>query len=93
MTTYLVVRDVPASDPHNFLGRDVAAGETFEEFDGCTYGCIDWANGVALTSPSGSFFEFPRDAVVESQCAAQVTEFMDQNDELLRRLADGGEDS
>jgi hypothetical protein len=70
MSQVRVTRDVSADDPHNFLGRDVEAGEVFYAFCGHTFGCVrerlDGTGGVAL-SENGSFdhpfFEFPQDAV------------------------------
>ena len=61
----IVTRDVAADEPHNFLRRDVAAGEVFYTFHQCTYGCVDTVEGVALseTQDEYPFFEFPRDAV------------------------------
>lgn len=66
MSRVRVTRDVPASDPHNFTGRDVLEGETFYVFIDHTYGCVDSSGGIAL-SESGPldypFFEFPRGAI------------------------------
>lgn len=62
-----VTRDVPDSDPHNHLGRDVSEGETFYIYYGHTYGCVDTINGIALSERDGQtpFFEFPLDAISE----------------------------
>jgi hypothetical protein len=64
-TPVRVTRNVPADDEHNFTHRDVRAGEVFYVFTGTTYGCIDYANSVALSLKPGEypFFEFPRDAI------------------------------
>lgn len=59
-----VTRDVPASEEHNYLGRDVKEGEIFYRFNQHTYGCVRFP-GVALSVEQGEypFFEFPGDAV------------------------------
>jgi hypothetical protein len=63
-TLYRVTRPVAADEPHNFSNCAWEPGELLEEFDGCTYGSIDWDGGVALTTVNGdSYFEFPADAV------------------------------
>lgn len=66
MSMVTVTRDVPKSEPHNFLGRNAVKGETFFVFKGSTYGCVDTLYGVALSEHGehqGPFFEFPLDAV------------------------------
>ena len=65
MSTAKVIRDVAESERHNYLHRDVKAGETFFTFHEPTYGSVDWNNGIALSEKDGQypFFEFPRDAV------------------------------
>jgi hypothetical protein len=65
VTAVRVVRDVAASEPHNYLHRDVKAGEVFYAFTRPVYGSVDFVNGVALSEAEGEypFFEFPRDAV------------------------------
>lgn len=62
-----VTRDVTEGDLHNYLGRDVAEGETFYQFAGATYGCVNTQYGIALSEEPGKnpFFEFPLDAVEE----------------------------
>jgi len=60
---YRVTRDVGKHDPRNWLGRAVAAGGGFPEFQGCTYGSCDTETCVQLTNEHGSFFDFPADAV------------------------------
>lgn len=60
-----VTRDVAAGELHNYLGRDVQAGERFWTFTQMTYGSVDDRGGIALSERNGEypFFEFPRDAV------------------------------
>ncbi len=68
-TDYAVVttRSVQHDDPHNHIGRDVAAGEVFFWFTGATYGCVDRSGGGVALSEGGPtenpFFEFPADAI------------------------------
>ena len=63
-----VIRDVPADEEHNYLGRDAKTGEIFYRCILPTYNCVDTHNGIALTEVQGEypFFEFPRDAVEEA---------------------------
>lgn len=62
--SYKVTRDVAKGDPRNWIGRDVAKGEVFSEYDGCTYASCDTVNCVQLLNPLyDSFFDFPDDAV------------------------------
>lgn len=60
----VVVRDVAKDEPHNYLHRDVAAGEVFYDFIWNTYGCVS-DFGVALSEQPGEhpFFEFPANAI------------------------------
>lgn len=60
-----MIRRVAASEPHNYLHRDVEIGEVFYEFHGATYGCIDDCGGIALSERANEnpFFEFPTDAI------------------------------
>lgn len=61
-----VSRAVAATEPHNYLKRDVAVGEVFYRCIEPAYGVVDTRSGVALTeSPDGGypFFEFPADAI------------------------------
>lgn len=59
---YRVTRTVGKNDPLNWLGREVAEGETFDAFIGCTYGSCNEAVEVVLDN-NGAFFGFPLDAV------------------------------
>jgi len=60
-----VTRDVEDSDRHNYLGRNVKAGEVFYVCHNPTYGAVDSDDGIALSESAKGypFFEFPRDAV------------------------------
>jgi hypothetical protein len=60
---YRVTRDVPAADPNNHYGADVAKDTIWPEYRGPLYGCCDLDNGIALEDQHGAAFEFPRDAV------------------------------
>ena len=62
-----VTRDVTKDDQHNYLGRDVKAGEIFYLFRGHTYGCVRGPEGIALSERANEypFFEFPADAIEE----------------------------
>jgi hypothetical protein len=64
-TRFRVTRNVADGEEHNWAGRSVFRGEHFTEFEGCSYGSCDEVNGVVLTGPDDTFFEFPRDAVEE----------------------------
>jgi hypothetical protein len=46
----------------NYCGNELTEGTKVYDFGGCTYGCIDWHSGYAVTlNPDGSgpFFEVP----------------------------------
>jgi hypothetical protein len=64
---YLVIRDVPVSDKHNYAGKDVPAGTVLYGFHEPTYGAVDTGEGIALSERPDEypFFEFPRDAIRE----------------------------
>lgn len=66
-TRYRVTRTVAKDEPGNYADREVAEGEVFAEFGGCSYGSCDVDNGVVLENERGAFFEFPRDAVEQVQ--------------------------
>lgn len=63
-----VTRFVAKDDPGNFVYRDVQPGEQFYVFRGNTYGCVNGAQGIALSEKGafqGPFFQFPLDAIQE----------------------------
>jgi len=65
MSAARVIRDVAEAEAHNYLHRDVKAGETFYTFQKPVYGSVDTRNGIALSEVDDEypFFEFPADAV------------------------------
>lgn len=62
---FIVTRLVTPEEDGDWLHRTFHPGEELYEFDGATYGCIDWNNGLAVSEVESEypFFQFPYDAV------------------------------
>lgn len=60
-----VIRLVTPEVDGNWLPHIFLPGDILWEYNGCTYGCIDWEKGIAVSeSPNKTpFFEFPLDAL------------------------------
>lgn len=69
-----ITRNLAADDPGNYSHRDLHEGERLFVFDGCTYGCIDTAVGVACSDKPGEnpFFELPLNAVSAVPCTESM---------------------
>lgn len=48
-----------------WLSKPFTKGETVYEYRGCTYGCINWQDGLAVSREPGQtpFHQIPRDAI------------------------------
>lgn len=67
----LIVTRVVTPIECDWLRTTFIPGDEIYEFNGATYGCINWANGFAasLAPGKGPFFEFPLDAVDQTVIA------------------------
>lgn len=61
----VVSRMVIPEEDGEWIPRVYWPGETVYEYNGPTYGCVNWENGIAVTEKLDEtpFFEFPRDAL------------------------------
>lgn len=64
MTVKMVVTRLVTPEECDWLDRIYLPGDTIYEFNGATYGCINWANGFAASDKPNEnpFYEFPIDA-------------------------------
>lgn len=61
----LIVTRVVTPQECDWLRITYWPGDEIYEFNGRTFGCIDWAKGIAASAepdPRSEFFEFPLDA-------------------------------
>lgn len=60
----LIVTRVVTPTECDWLSKTYWTGDEIFEFNGATYGCINWAKGIAASDEpnEGPFFEFPSDA-------------------------------
>lgn len=82
MSRKLIVTRTVTPDECPWLDITFWPGDELTVFSGATYGCINWANGIAATSEFvEGFFEFPIDAFENAPAPRGTVQLIKENHE------------